>query len=157
MSYKLSPVTNGNFLSTETQPYTGLTSGQTITFNSQVISMGISLSGTTKLVVTSNGYYKFDISAIGNQTSGSGFEYDIWFSLDGSQITNSNTKIIIANATSEVLITVPFIIYMLPNQYVELQWYCSSANGRLLATAAGTNPTRPVSPSIICSVVKISE
>jgi hypothetical protein len=157
MSYKLPPTSHANVYSTQIQAYSGTTNGQTITFTNIDDSAGIILTGNTKIQVTSNGYYQFGVSAIFNQTSGSGFEYDLWFSKNGVLIPNTNTKIVIASATSEQLLSVLITMNLLALQYIEFIWYCSSANGRLLATAAGTNPTRPLSPSIIVSVIKVSE
>jgi len=158
MSYKLPPVTHGQFLSTQTQTYSGATSGQTVTFNISVdANSGISLSGSTKIVVTSAGDYLFIISTSIDQGSGTNEDYEIWYRKNGTNIEYSSRATVNATAIAQQLLTIPFIVDMLPNDYVEVRWYSSAASGTLKAVAAGTNPTRPIVPSIILNVNKISE
>lgn len=160
MSYKLPPVTHGIFYSIQTQTYTGSTttatsSGQTITFTTALdADSGVILSGITKVVVSSNGDYSFIPSAIVDQGVGSNEIYELWFQKNGKDIPDSNNRIVNPNATTEQMLTLQFIIDMVSGDYIELKWYCTTGTGTLKATAAGS---RPAVPSIILSVVKISE
>lgn len=160
MSYKLPPVTHGIFISTETQTYTGSTttatsSGQTVTFSSSIdTDSGIILSGITKIVVTSNGDYSFIPSVIIDQGIGTNEVYELWFLKNGVDIPNSNTRLVNSTATQEQIISLQFIIDMVSGDYIELKWYCTTATGTFKSTVAGS---RPSVPSVIVSVVKVSE
>lgn len=160
MSYRLPPVTHGIYISTETQTFTGSTvsassSGQTITFSNSIDAIsGVILSGITKIVVTSSGDYSFIPSAIVDQGNGTNEIYELWFQKNGVDIPNSNTRVVNTTAATEQLITLQFIIDMVAGDYIELKWYCTTSTGTLKATAAGS---RPLVPSIILSVLKVSE
>ena len=160
MSYKLPPVTHGVFYSLQTQTFTGSTtsatsSGQTITFTNTVdATSGVILSGITKIVVTSSGDYSFLPSIIVDQGAGTNEVYEMWFQKNGVDIPDSNTRVVNATATTEQLIVLQFIVDLLANQYVELKWYCTTATGTFKSTAAGS---RPAVPSVILTVLKVSE
>ena len=135
MSYKLPPVTHGVFLSTQTQTYSGSTTGQTITFTDAVdAESGMSLSGSTKMVVTSTGDYQFITSIIIDQGSGTNETYEIWFRKNGVDVALSNTRTVNATATTEQVISVPMILDLVANDYVELRWFCTTATGTLKST-----------------------
>lgn len=160
MSYKLPPVTHGIFYSLQTQTFTGSTtsatsSGQTVTYsNTYDADSGVVLSGITKVVVTSSGDYSFIPSVIVDQGIGTNEIYELWFQKNGVDVPDSNTRVVNINATSEQLIMVQFILDLRANDYVEMKWYCTTATGTFKSTAAGS---RPAVPSVVLSVVKVSE
>lgn len=161
MSYRISPITHGNFTTLLTQNYTGSTTsatstGQLVYFDNNFDLLGISLSGQTGILVSSRGNYMFNVSAIFSQTSTTGVGYQLWFSKNGTLIPDSNTRMTIQNATVEQIMSVPFIIGLVKGDVIEIRWYCSSANGQLVATAA-VGAVRPRTPGIIVGVVKVSE
>jgi len=162
MSYKLPPVTHGNFLSTVTQTYTGSTTtatstGQTVYFTTAIdASSGISLVDGYKFVVSSSGDYQIVFSTIIDQSSGNNVSYELWFLKNGALVSNSNTRTVNANATSEQVMCASFIIDLVTNDNVSLCWFADGAGGTLKAVAA-VGSIRPATPSIIVTVVKISE
>jgi hypothetical protein len=162
MSYKLPPVTHGIFISTVTQSYSGSTtagssSGQPVYFDTGIdVNSGISLVATTGVTVTSSGDYLFTISAIISQTSSNNIIYEMWFIKNGVLIDDSNTRIQNNNPATEAILAVPMILDLVAGDIVGLRWYCSSANGQILAFPA-TGSVRPRIPSIILSANKISE
>ena len=161
MSYRISPVTHGNFLSTETQTYTGSTTdatsnGQPIYFNSSNDLFGVTLSGTTGIVVSSRGDYMFNVSAIVTQSVTNGVAFEIWFLINGAIVSTSNTRIVNWNTVAETILAVQLVLHLSKGDVVQLRWYSSSANGVLQATAA-TGSVRPASPSIIVTATKVSE
>lgn len=162
MSYKLPPTSHGVFLSTVTQPYTGSTTtgtsnGQPVYFDSAIdAESGINFSGTTGFNLTSSGDYLCNLSAILDQTSGTNVSYEIWFTLNGAMVTDSNTRVTNATATVEQVLAVPVILDIVAGDTIGLRWYCTSANGTIKATTA-VGAVRPRTPSIIVSINKISE
>lgn len=161
MSYRISPITHGNFMSSVTQNYTGSTTagsstGQFIYLNLNTDLFGVSLSGTTGILVSSRGDYMFNVSAIFSQTTGSDIVYGLWFLKNGALLVDSNTRMVIHNADSDAILPVSLIVDLLKGDVVQMKWYCSSTNGQLLSTAA-VGAVRPRTPGIIVGVVKVSE
>lgn len=160
MTYHIPPVPHANFLDTTTQTITGATTAAyTVTLNTPVdASSGITLVSNSQITISEPGDYIFIISATGHvATSGNNKHINMWFAKGGVNIANSNTIIEIPNPNVEMVIAIHFIIDLLANEYIEIKWSSDTTNGQLLATGTQTNPTRPVSPSIIVNVNKMSE
>ena len=157
MSYKLSPVPHANLWHDGTQTYTGTTDGQNVFINNiDDFSGGIYITDGYKINFTNPGQYEMIYSIIVSQSSGTNIDYEIWFQDSGVDVPNSNTGVLVGSSNVKTLVTVSIISTATGSNYASLRWYCSSANGSLLATAAGTSPTRPAVPSVLITIKKVS-
>jgi len=158
MAYKISPIPHANILSTQTQNYTGLTSGQTIHYNTIFdINSGITLTENSKINFQSPGDYLFSVTAIICQSATNNVYYNIWYQKNGIDIPNSNLRLISPTFGNEYLMTNTIILDVNVNDNVILRWQSSSANGRLFATTGLTNPIRPDVASVKIMINKMSE
>lgn len=157
MTYHIPPVPHGNFLQTGTLAVGSTGTAVTVTFDTTVDATGISLVDTSKITAISPGDYLFLVSAIANVTSGNNKHVELWFSKNAANVADSNTIVELPAANVEQIISVPFIVDLAAGDYIQLKWCSDSAAAQLLATAAGTGPTRPACPSIIVTVNKMSE
>jgi hypothetical protein len=148
-------------LSTVTQTYTGSTTGATsdgqpVYFDTSVSAVGVTLSGTTGLNVTSTGDFLFSVAAVVDQTTGTNISYEFWFLKNGALINNTNTRVTNDTATSEQMILVSLSIDLNAGDTVAFRWYCTSSAGTLKSTAA-VGAVRPLCTSVKVAVNKISD
>ena len=149
----------GSFSSTQTQTIASTTASYVITYNTDDYKSQVTHSTSVcpgAIYVDVPGTYLITFSAIG-KSAAPNKKMDIWLSVNGSNVANSNTISRFVGAANERVVTVTYINKFLADQYFELYW-CSDDTGTvLLATSASTNPTRPVCPSIITTVNMISK
>jgi hypothetical protein len=137
------------------QAIANVTLAQLITFNTDVSHSGITRTSSSRFTIPNPGTYLITFSAIVYSTS-LGKVINIWIRKDGTDIASSNTPYTFKSNGIASIITVTFIETFTANQYFELWMWGDDTGVKLDATAAGTSPTRPASPSIIMTVNKIS-
>mgnify|MGYP001343351470 CR=1 FL=1 len=158
MTYKLPHLPHGNLIDLTTQKITGATNAAyTVTFDTPNDMEGISLVDNSKITVGSPGDYEFIVSAVVDCTAGTALHCDLWFAKGGTNVANSNTRVELPNATTELIVSISFIIDLLVGEYIQLKWCADDNRVRLLSTAAAASPTRPACPSVVVAVKKISE
>ena len=109
------------------------------------------------MTLANAGHYSFIFSTICDCTSGNGTTIDIWFRKNGTNVVRSNTRTQMANANNLVISIADIETDFAAGDKVEMMWVGSSTNNRLLAISAQASPTRPVTPSTILTVKKISK
>ena len=114
----------------------------------------MSIGSPTSRVVTSNaGVYNFQFSAQLHKTSGSvGYVY-IWFRVNGTDITDSASKIALSGSQAETIAAWNYVTSMAASDYFEIMWSTSSTDCQLLRNTS-TSPV-PGIPSIILTVQQI--
>jgi hypothetical protein len=146
------------FTDSTTQSITGDVSlAYAMTFNTDEEKDGITHSTTvnpSRIYFDTAGSYELTVCPI-VKTTLANKQADIWFRIDGADVPRSNTKLVYS-AAGERIVTVPLIVNVTANQYVEVMWSSDHNGTTLVASAAQTNPTRPACPSIIMTVTKVS-
>jgi hypothetical protein len=130
-----------------TQSIVDIAAEQLITFDTDVHAEGITRTSSSQFTINKLGTYEITISAICDTTV-AGKHIEIWLKVNGSAVANSNTRIHMP-ANSEVTLSVSFLHEFAVDDYFELAMWGDNTGCRILATAAGTTPTRPAVPSII--------
>jgi hypothetical protein len=143
----------GAFSSNATQTATNPNQEYLMTLNTTALSNGVSISGS-QITIANAGIYNIQFSAQIKHTSGGAATIDIWFKKNGTNIPDSDTKVIAPNNTEEVAAW-NLVESFTAGQYVELAWSTSVGGTQLLATAAQTGPTRPAIPSLIVTVTRV--
>lgn len=149
----------GNFFSTETQLNAGATSKNTFTLNSTAASNGVSISATNRILFASGsaGTYDLQFSAQFDKTDSGDDEVDVWISKNGTDLEWSNTTIMLhANNGKGVAAWNWQLNDVAAGDYVQLHWSSADTAMRVLAVAAGSNPTRPAVPSLIVTVAQVT-
>jgi len=158
MSYKLPPVTHGDFKDTRIQIYTGGTSGQSVFLDTSFdANSGIVLSGETKFIVSSSGDYLINGQMTFGMTGGTNTVVEVWLEKNLNLVTNSTIRATIKDSNNVLTLPISYIIDMLANDYIEFKWYCGGASPRLVSYPIGATPTRPLTASVNLLINKISE
>ena len=122
------------------------------------ISRGISIVDTNKITVDRAGIYNIQFSTQLDRSNSGNDVVDIWFRKNGVNVPDSNTKVTIsggANA-SKLVAAWNFFVEANAGDYFQIMWNTPDTNVRLHYDAAGTSPTRPITPSVIVTVNEVA-
>jgi len=151
----------GAFYDTTRLTAASTTAAYTMPISNTYATSGISVVSGTKIRVSAPGVYAFQVSVqLANSTNDTQ-DIDIWFRQNGVDIPNSNSRTGMparkgTGQPSHSLMTIPFIVGMQADDYIELVWCTSNVGAYIEAYAAGTAPTRPAIPSLIVNVAFVS-
>jgi hypothetical protein len=147
----------GQFSSTQTQSGSANTA-YSATFNTTDFSQGVSLISGSRITVSNTGIYNIQFSTQLHTTANQAVDFSIWFAMTGSDIANSNTDFTIEkiNGGGFVVAALNFLVQLQSNDYVELKYSKTTAQGQLQAKGIQSTPTRPATPSVILTVTQIA-
>ena len=150
-----SPIAHGSYFDTTTQPNPVANAVNLFTYNSVVTQQAITRGNpTSKVYVAQTGIYNFQFSAQLDKTGGSASAVYIWPRINGENLPDSATKIVINGPNSEIVAAWNFVFVLQANDYFELAWQSSDTNVVIpYVTATGNIPAIP---SIILTVVWVS-
>jgi hypothetical protein len=150
-----SPLPHASYYDTTTQTNPVASAVNLFTFNSVdtefLVTRGVP---TSKIYVTETGIYNFQFSAQLDKTGGGASTVYIWPRLNGVNIPNSATKIVIDGPNAEVVPAWNFVLLMAGGDYFELAWESSDTAVVIRYEAAASN--YPAIPSIILTVTWVS-
>jgi len=109
---------------------------------------------TSKIYVTQTGVYNIQFSAQLDKTGGSASAVYIWIRINGQNVSNSATKVVIDGPNSEIVAAWNWVLTLGEGDYIELAWQSSDTNVILAAVAASGNV--PEIPSVILTVTYVS-
>ncbi len=112
----------------------------------------------TRLTVENTGIYNIQFSLQLHTTSNESVDFSVWLAMTGSNVANSNTDFSIEKVSGGGF-QVAALNYLTPitaNDYVELYWSKTTANGQLQYKAAQSTPTRPATPSAIVTITQVA-
>ena len=138
----------GSFCDTTTQTNQGITSANTVVFNTTSLNSGILVVSNSQITFANAGVYLLNfngqLQGVGNSTAA-----NIWISQNGTNVTNSNNQIYgskFASAAQQVF--GDWLITAAANDVVRVLWSSTDITVQFVPSAAGTLPTTPVSPSV---------
>jgi hypothetical protein len=150
-----SPTAHGSYFDTTTQPNPVADAVNLFTYNSVVSELGVTRgTPTSKIFVAQTGIYNFQFSAQLDKAGGSASAVYIWPRINGINVPNSATKIVIDGPNSEIVPAWNFVLVLQANDYFELAWQSSDTDVVIPYVAATGNI--PAIPSIILTVVWVS-
>jgi hypothetical protein len=143
------------------QAATTTTAANIMAFSTTDYALGASLVDNTKLTVDYSGLYNIQFSVQLINTTNDVQTVSIWFSKNGTNVANSNSEFGIkprksSGAASQTIAALNFFIALEKDDYVELVWRPTDVDVSIEHFAAQSNPTRPVTPSIIATVSYLS-
>lgn len=115
------------------------------------LSYGVSISNNSRITVANSGVYNIQFSAQCEAPGGADTVY-IWFKKNGTNITDSATKVVMPNNTAQTM-TVNILAEAVANDYFELAWQNANGTGRILSEAASGNI--PLIPAVIVTVTQV--
>jgi hypothetical protein len=150
-----SPTPHASYYDTTTQTNPVADTVNLFTYNSKVSEFKISRgSPTSKIFINETGIYNFQFSAQLDKTGGSASAVYIWPRINGVNLPDSATKIVIDGPNNEIVAAWNFVLVLQANDYFELAWQSSDTDVVIPYVAATGNI--PAIPSIILTVVWVS-
>jgi hypothetical protein len=139
----------GSFEDTNDHISGGATSANLVTFSNTTASSGVSIVDNSKITFTNAGAYHFNILTQFFFSGGaSNYNITLWYTKNGQPVTNTGfTFTTTGTQNAQVLGNAEDIIQVNAGDYIQFYWYSPATGMTLKTTAAGTNPTRPLSPS----------
>ena len=154
-NYINGPVAHASYYDTTTQTNPVADAVNLFSFNSVISQFLISRSvPPTKIYVQDTGVYNFQFSAQLDKTGGSASSVYIWPRINGVNVPNSATKIVIDGPNAETVPAWNFLLVMGAGDYFELAWESPDTNVVIAADPATGNI--PAIPSIILTVNWVS-
>ena len=152
------PVPHGSFYDTTTQTNPVANAVNLMKVNS-VYDAGANTQyavkkDTTRIYITQTGVYNIAFSAQLDKTGGGASAVYIWIRVNGQNVSNSATKVVIDGPNSEIVAAWNWVLTLGEGDYIELAWESSDTNVILAAVAATGNI--PEIPSVILTVTYVS-
>ena len=149
----------GSFEDTTTHTNAGITSSNLITFNTTSGSKGVSVVNNSKITFDNAGAYHFNLLAQFFFSGGaSNYNITLWYAKNGQIVTNSAFTFTTTSAqSSQVLGNIEDILSVNAGDYIEFYWWSGASGMTISPTAAASNPTRPLSPSISLNMFNVGE
>lgn len=117
-------------------------------------SNGVSITNGTQLRFSYPGTYNIQFSTVFAKSNSNAGIVDVWFSKNGSYITQSNTQFTIAGQSNTVA-SWNFINTVNANDYVELYWSSDDTSVSITSIGTQSNPIRPAVPSVIITAQQV--
>jgi hypothetical protein len=150
-----SPTPHASYFDTTTQTNPAANQVNLFTYNSKVSEFKISRgSPTSKIFINETGLYNFQFSAQLDKTGGGKDSIFIWPRINGVNVPDSATKVVIQGSTDEVVAAWNFVLLMQSGDYFELAWQSADTDVVILADPPASN--YPGIPSIIMTVTWVS-
>jgi hypothetical protein len=149
---------SATFLDTTTQTNGGATVANQVLIGSTQSASGFTLGPNNRINVVNAGNYYIDFSAQLSFTGGASSPYNVtvWYTVDDVIVPNSAfTFTTTGGQNDQTLARIADTITLTAGQYLKFYWWSAVTGMRLLATAAGTNPTRPLSPSVNINIFNV--
>jgi hypothetical protein len=149
------PVGHASYFDTTTQTNPVADSVNLFTFDSIVSEFQVKRGvPTSKIYAANTGLYNIQFSAQLDKTGGSATSVYIWPRINGQNVADSATKMVIDGPNNEIVPAWNFLLPMKAGDYFELAWQSPDTAVVILAEPASGNI--PGIPSIILTVVYVS-
>ena len=149
------PTPHASYFDTTTQANPVANAVNLFTYNSVVSDYEVTRGvPTSRIYVANTGVYNFQFSAQLDKTGGSASAVYIWPRVNGVNLPDSATKIVIDGPNSEIVAAWNFVLVLKAGDYFELAWESSDTNVVIPYVAASGNI--PAIPSIILTVSWVS-
>jgi hypothetical protein len=150
-----SPTAHASYFDTTTQTNPVANQVNLFTYNSVVTQQAVTRGvPTSRIFVAQTGIYNFQFSAQLDKTGGSASAVYIWPRINGINLPDSATKIVIDGPNNEIVAAWNFVLVMEAGDYFELAWEAADTNVVIPYVAATGNI--PAIPSIILTVTWVS-
>lgn len=150
-----SPTPHASYFDTTTQTNPVASAVNLFTYDSVETEFQVTRgTPTSKIYVNDTGIYNFQFSAQLDKTGGSASSVFIWPRINGVNVPNSATKVVIDGPNNEIVPAWNFVLVMESGDYFELAWESADTDVVIRAEAAASN--YPAIPSIILTVGWVS-
>ena len=145
----------GSFYSSVDQTNPVANAVNLMTLNETVDFFNVSIGAVnSRVYVAEEAIYNIQFSAQLDKSGGGASAVYIWLRVNGQNVANSATKIVIDGPNSEITPAWNFVLPLAENDYFELAWQSSDTNVFLAEEPASGNV--PEIPSLIVTVTWVS-
>jgi hypothetical protein len=149
------PTPHASYYDTTTQTNPVANTVNLFTFNSVVSEFQVQRGiPTSKVYVADSGIYNFQFSVQLDKTGGTKNEIYIWPRVNGVNVPDSASKVVLQGTTDEFVSSWNFLLPLTGGDYFELAWQSPDTNVVARSEAAASN--YPAIPSIILTVIFVS-
>jgi hypothetical protein len=150
-----SPLAHASYYDTTTQTNPVANQVNLFKYNSVTTEFQVTRgTPTSKIYVANTGSYNFQFSAQLDKTGGSASAVYIWPRVNGVNVPDSATKLVIDGPNNEIVAAWNFILVMKANDYFELAW--ESPDTDVIIPYVAPTGNIPGIPSIIMTVNWVS-
>ena len=150
-----SPTAHASYFDTTTQTNPVASAVNIFKYNSVVSEFQVTRgTPTSKIYVNNTGVYNFQFSAQLDKTGGGSDAVYIWPRINGVNVPDSATKIVIDGPNSEIVPAWNFVLVMEAGDYFELAW--QSPDTAVFVPYVAPTGNIPAIPSIILTVTWVS-
>jgi len=148
---------SATFFDINTQNNGGATTANQVLIGSTQAANGFTLGPDNRINVTNAGIYFFSANMQLAFTGGaSNYNVTTWYTVDDQIVPNSAFTFTTTGAQNDqTLATITDTIALTAGQYIKFYWWSQATGMKLLSTAAGSNPTRPLSPSVNITIFNV--
>ena len=149
------PTPHASYYDTTTQTNPVASTVNLFTFNSVISQFGIT-RGTpaSKIIVSQTGVYNFQFSAQLDVTGGGNAAVYIWPRINGTNVPDSASKIVVDGPNAELVPAWNFLLVMKAGDYFELAW--ESPDTDVVTPYVAPTGNIPGIPSVILTVTWVS-
>jgi hypothetical protein len=149
---------SATFFDTTTQNNGGATTANQVAINSIQHAEGFTLGPNNRINIINTGTYFISCNLQLSFTGGaSNYNVTVWYTVDDVIVPNSAFTFTTTGAQNDqTLATLTDTLSLNAGQYVKVYWHSQATGMKLLSTAAGINPTRPLSPSVNFSIFNVA-
>ena len=151
----------GAFQDSTDQSAASTTVAYPITFNTTDFSNGVSVASNSRITVTDAGIYNLQFSIQLTNTTNASQDVDIWFRVNGTNVTASNSRFGLAPRKSpgdpyHIIAALNYFVSLNATDYVEIVWRTTDTGVSIEQYPASASPTRPAIPSAIATMTFVS-
>lgn len=151
----------GAFQDSTDQVAASTTVAYPITFNTTDFSNGVTIASNSRITVADAGIWNLQFSLQFTNTTNASQDVDVWFRVNGTNITASNSRYGLAPRKGvgdpfHVVMALNYFVSLNATDYIEIMWRTTDTGVSIEQYAAGTSPTRPSIPSAIATMSFVS-
>ena len=145
----------GLFYSTTNQTAAAINTGYPVEFENTYLGNGVSIGGTndTRITVTSDGIYNFQVTLHTDQSAGTDIAVYTWINKNGTDVSYGGQEQTVKGNSAHTIFW-NFSIDLTAGQYIEMYWAVDNTALSLQSIAA--TPPHPGIPSAIVAVSFVS-
>lgn len=149
---------SATFFDSTLQTNAGATTANQVLIGSTQAANGFTLGPNNRINVTNAGVYfisaLFQLAFTGGASN---YNVTVWYTINDVIVPNSAFTFTTTGAQNDqTLANITDTIALTAGQYLKFYWWSQATGMRLLPTVAGTNPTRPLSPSVNISIFNVA-
>jgi hypothetical protein len=148
---------SATFFDTTLQTNAGATIANQVLINSTQQASGFTLNANSSVTVLNSGFYFISCNLQLAFTGGaSNYNVTVWYEINDVIVPNSAfTFTTTGGQNDQTLASVTDTLEITAGQNIKFYWWSQATGMRLLPTSAGTNPTRPLSPSVNFNIFNV--